>query len=204
LLGQLTPKYLFLTKGVGVDEDDLHAFEVALRVAGVADQNLVGVSSILPPGCKIISKELGVKFMMPGDIRFCVKAEMRDDEPHRYIGASVGIAVPKDKNRHGYLSEYHKIGWNPKELGEHAEDKAAEFLATVLGIEGFNSDLSWNQKEEFFKMEGQIVRTHNVTACVKGNNQGKYTAVVALAVFLFQHDIDRWKEENPGKKCPLV
>src|SRR3989339_274996 len=43
------PKELFLTKGVGVHRFRLSSFEDALRNAGVANQNIVSVSSILPP-----------------------------------------------------------------------------------------------------------------------------------------------------------
>jgi arginine decarboxylase len=52
----LVPKEIFLTKGVGRHKYRLKSFEEALRKAGVAQQNLVSVSSILPPGCKIISR----------------------------------------------------------------------------------------------------------------------------------------------------
>jgi arginine decarboxylase len=49
----LVPTKVFLTKGVGRHKYRLKSFEEALRKAGVAHQNLVQVSSILPPKCKI-------------------------------------------------------------------------------------------------------------------------------------------------------
>ena len=49
MMNQLVPKRMFLTKGVGRNRYQLKSFEDALRVAGVAQQNLVQVSSILPP-----------------------------------------------------------------------------------------------------------------------------------------------------------
>ena len=57
----MIPKKLFFTKGVGVHKDRLTSFELALREAGVEKCNLVSVSSILPPNCKIIPKEEGLK-----------------------------------------------------------------------------------------------------------------------------------------------
>ncbi|MHC4467530.1 MAG: pyruvoyl-dependent arginine decarboxylase, partial [Planctomycetota bacterium] len=42
----LLPTKVFLTKGVGRHKYRLKSFEEALRVAGVAQQNLVQVSSI--------------------------------------------------------------------------------------------------------------------------------------------------------------
>jgi arginine decarboxylase len=50
----MVPNKVFFTKG-----ERLASFELALKAAGVAHCNLVLVSSIYPPGCKIISKEAG-------------------------------------------------------------------------------------------------------------------------------------------------
>ena len=52
------PTKIFFTKGVGVHKDRLASFELALRNAGIEKFNLVYVSSIFPPGAKIISKEI--------------------------------------------------------------------------------------------------------------------------------------------------
>lgn len=48
------PKMMFLTKGRGLHKDYLTSFELALRDAEIADLNLVSVSSIKPPQCKIV------------------------------------------------------------------------------------------------------------------------------------------------------
>ena len=45
----MVPKRLFFTKGVGKHKERLTSFELALRDAGIAAQNLVRVSSIFPP-----------------------------------------------------------------------------------------------------------------------------------------------------------
>ena len=58
------PKKIFFTKGIGVHKDKLASFEVALRNAGIEKCNLVYVSSILPPYCKIISKNYGIKYVL--------------------------------------------------------------------------------------------------------------------------------------------
>ena len=51
------PNQMFFTKGVGIHKDRLASFEAALRDAGIEKSNLVYVSSIFPPNCKIISKD---------------------------------------------------------------------------------------------------------------------------------------------------
>ena len=50
------------------------------------------------------------------------------------ISASVGLALPKDRTRYGYLSEYDAFGQNEKQAGDYAEDIAAQMLASSLGI----------------------------------------------------------------------
>ena len=50
------PTKIFFTKGVGRHRDYLSSFEAALRSAGIEICNLVTVSSIYPPGCKIIPR----------------------------------------------------------------------------------------------------------------------------------------------------
>src|SRR5215203_2540623 len=63
-----------LTRGVGVHRNQLTAFEYALREADVEQQNLVTVSSILPAGCELITAEVGIVTLHPGEITFCVMA----------------------------------------------------------------------------------------------------------------------------------
>ena len=54
------PGKMFLTKGVGVHREELQSFELALRPAGIQFLNIVSVSSILPPHCKIVSRRRGL------------------------------------------------------------------------------------------------------------------------------------------------
>lgn len=181
--GKMVPKKVFFTKGVGVHKEKLASFEMALRVAGLAHCNLVLVSSIYPPGCKIISKDEGLKLLRPGEIVFAVYDRESYNEPNRLIAASVGLAIPADSSMHGYLSEHHSFGETDEKAGEYAEDLAASMLATTLGIE-FNPESDWDEKEQIFKMSGKIVRTTNITQSAVGNKDGLWTTVFAAAVFI--------------------
>ena len=68
----MVPRQIFLTKGVGRHKEKLPSFEMALRKANIARYNLVQVSSILPPGCKIVTRRKGLSFLQPGKIVFGV------------------------------------------------------------------------------------------------------------------------------------
>jgi arginine decarboxylase len=177
------PTEIFFTKGVGKNKDYLSSFEAALRNAGIEKCNLVAVSSIFPPKCRKISKEEGIKKITPGQTIFTVMARNSTNEPNRLIAASIGAALPADISNYGYISEYHPFGVNEKIAGEHAEDLAAQMLATTLGIE-FNSESDWVEREEVFNMSDKIVKTFNVTQTAEGDKKGLWTTVIAAAVLL--------------------
>jgi arginine decarboxylase len=177
------PTKVFLTKGVGQHKYQLKSFEEALRKAGVAQQNLVQVSSILPPQCKVISFESGLKNLIPGEICYCVMARADTNEGGRLVAASVGLAIPKDDNNWGYLSEVHGYGMNQQEAGDMAEDLAAGMLGTTFGLE-VDPNQDWSEKEQVYKSSGLIIRTSNVTQTARGQSD-VWTTVVAIAMFLF-------------------
>ena len=68
------PTRVFFTKGVGRHKEQLSSFELALRDAKIAATNIVTVSSILPPRCKRVPLEEGLKAFSPGQIIFTVLA----------------------------------------------------------------------------------------------------------------------------------
>lgn len=181
----MVPKRIFLTKGVGKHKERLTSFELALRDAGIAAQNLVRVSSIFPPNCKLISRKEGLKFLSPGEVVFAVVAENSTREPHRLVASSIGLAVPADRNTYGYLSEHHSFGEPDNVAGEYAEELAAEMLATTLNVE-FDPDKSWDEKKEIYRISNKIVRTTNMTQTAIGDKRGLWTTVIASAILIFE------------------
>ena len=177
------PKEMFFTKGVGKHREKLTSFELALRSAGIAACNLVRVSSIFPPKCRILSRAAGHEAprARPGHLR-------------RHVGSGDARAAPADcrhrRRRHsarpdlyGYLSEHHSFGESEDIAGDYAEELAAEMLATTLGLE-FDPDKSWDEKKEVYRLSNQIVRTQNVTQTAVGDKKGLWTTVVAAAVLV--------------------
>ena len=128
-------KEMFLTKGTGKHREKLTSLEMSLRDAGIAAFNIVRVSSIFPPHCKLISQSKGLKKLQQGQIVFAVMSEAATDEANRLVAAAVGVAMPKDPSLHGYLSEHHSHGQTEKVAGDYSEDLAAEMLATTEWID---------------------------------------------------------------------
>jgi arginine decarboxylase len=180
----MVPTKLFLTKGVGKHKERLTSFELALRDAGIASQNLVRVSSIFPPHCKLIPRSQGLKYLHPGEVVFAVVAETSSREPHRLCASSIGVAIPADRSTYGYLSEHHSYGESEDQAGDYAEELAAEMLATTLDVD-FDPDKSWDEKKEVYRLSNKIVRTANITQTAVGDKRGLWTTVIAAAILIF-------------------
>lgn len=179
----IKPRKIFLTKGIGIHREKLASFEEALRDAGIAPYNLVKVSSIFPPKAELVSKEEGLRELEQGQILFCVLSDNATNEEHRLISASVGLALPSDDDKYGYISEHHSFGENQETAGDYAEDLAAEMLATTLGI-SIDDNLHYDERKELWRMQKQIVKTTNITQTTYGKETGKWTTVVAAAVMI--------------------
>lgn len=179
----MIPTRVFFTKGVGKHKEMLSSFEMSLRDAGIEKFNIVSVSSILPPGCKIIPKAQGLPELKPGQIIFCVMARNSTNEPNRLIAASIGCAIPADSNMYGYLSEHHPFGETEEKAGEYAEDLSAIMLASTMGLE-IDPNKSYDELKEEWKIQDKIVKTINATQSAIADKNGLWTTVVASAVFL--------------------
>src|SRR5260221_12142234 len=101
----MVPKKIFFTKGVGKHRERLTSFELAMRDGGIAAQNLVRVSSIFPPQCKLVPRSQGLKYLSPGEVAFSVVSENSTHEPHRLLASSIGVAISADPKTYSDLSE---------------------------------------------------------------------------------------------------
>jgi arginine decarboxylase len=167
----MIPAKMFFTKGAGVHKYKLASFELALRAAGIEMCNLVPVSSIFPPECKLIPRETGTSLLKSGQVTFVVMARNETNEPNRRISAAIGLAVLKEGGVHGYLAEYTSSEEAAK-AGDHAEELAATMLAMTLGAKPDSED-----------MKKKITKSSICQSAV-GDKDGLWTTVVAVAVFV--------------------
>ncbi len=185
-MNKLIPKRMFFTKGVGFHRNKLQSFELALRDAGIEQCNLVNVSSIFPPECKIISANEGIKCLKPGQITFVVMARNQTDEPNRLVAAAIGLAHPIVKNQYGYISEHHAYGETHKKCSDFAEDLAATMLASTLGIE-LDPDKAWDERKQLYITDkNRQFTSRSIAQTAKGHKDGLWTTVVASAVMLLE------------------
>lgn len=181
----LIPVQAYLTRGIGVHREELVAFELALRDAGIAAQNLVTVSSILPPRCELIAREEGEKTLIPGQILHVVLSREETNDPHAMVGASIGIARPADRSHHGFIAEHGSFSLGEKEIAAHAEDLAVSMLASTLGME-VDETLDAAERARALATDARIEHHDAICAVAEGDPEGRWTCVVAAAVLVME------------------
>ncbi|NPA27129.1 MAG: polyamine aminopropyltransferase [Chloroflexi bacterium] len=98
------PRYVSLTAGHAEGLDDLTAFDNALHDAGIADLNLIKVSSIVPQGSRVVP----MRSFPVGSLVPTVYARACSDRPGETVVAAVGMGLSPDGR--GVLMEYHGVG----------------------------------------------------------------------------------------------
>lgn len=172
---------MFLTSGVGHHPVKLVSFELALRHAQLEAQNLVPVSSICPPHCKIIPRDEGVVHLRPGEITFCVmsRSEVYGDGTDQSICSAVGLAIPKGQERFGYIFEHHTENVSQEDTEKEATDWAAMLLASSM-----DNSLDMSRPDaiptEMMDNIDQLCMAESASS-----RQGEWTTVVAAAIYIF-------------------
>lgn len=131
------PSRFFVTSGMAVSKvSDLNAFDTALLDAGLSEQNLSSVSSVLPQGIhQVRRRELPM-----GTITFCVLAQQRGGEGEM-ISAGISYGF-RDDGMGGYVAEGHMHGTGRAlrevlewKMGEMAKLRGCRFKRMEFKIE---------------------------------------------------------------------
>ena len=149
-----TPDAYFFAKGSSEGYMPLNAFDGALLTSGIGNTNLVKMSSIIPPGAKLI-EPAAIPF---GALVPAAYASITSSIRGQTISAAVAAAFPKDLSMPGLIMEYsatgpseeieqicrdmavHGLGMRDLEvdriesasISHHVENAGAAFAAVVL------------------------------------------------------------------------
>ena len=122
------PSRFFVTSGKGINKtSELNAFDLALLQAGIGEQNLVSVSSVLPIGIRQVDRAPIAR----GAITHCVLARHGGGEGE-VISAGIAYGFRSD-GQGGYVAEAHLHG-NQKSLKEFLRWRMTE-IAHFRGVE---------------------------------------------------------------------
>jgi arginine decarboxylase len=122
------PTRFFVTSGKGINKtSELNAFDLALLQAGIGEQNLVSVSSILPSGIRQVERPR----LTRGALTHCVLARHSGSEGE-VVSAGIGYGFRAD-GEGGYVAEGHIHG-TQKSLKEFLRWRMEE-IAHFRGVE---------------------------------------------------------------------
>jgi arginine decarboxylase len=118
-----------LSSGIGNGPTKLAAFDAALNAAGIANYNIIALSSVIPPKSEIT--EINKKTIRPlgkwGDILYVVMAEMRVDTPNVEAWAGIGW-VQDEKTGKGLFVEHE--GNSEKSVKDNINDSLRALMTT--------------------------------------------------------------------------
>ncbi len=122
------PSRFFVTSGKGINKtSELNSFDLALGEAGIGEQNLVSVSSVLPIGIRQVERTTIAR----GAITHAVLARMGGGEGE-VISAGIAYGFRTD-GQGGYVAEGHVHG-TQKSLKEFLRWRMEE-IAQYRGVE---------------------------------------------------------------------
>jgi arginine decarboxylase len=122
------PSRFFVTSGKGINKvSELNAFDLALLQAGIGEQNLVSVSSVLPNGIRQVDRQR----LPRGVITHCVLARQGGGEGE-VVSAGIAYSFRAD-GEGGYVAEGHLNG-TQKALKEFLKWRMEE-IAHFRGVE---------------------------------------------------------------------
>jgi len=138
----VVPKEFFVTSGKATDQvSALNAFDLALIRAGIAQCNLVNVSSILPPNARQVRRRRRLPI---GAITHAVLARMDGNEGET-VGAGIAWVWEKEQ-RYGIVAEAHGymdqgalqeiLNWKVHEMAKNRgmELGKIEYRIEILGV----------------------------------------------------------------------
>lgn len=128
-----TPRlHIPVVAGVGAGPTELAAFDAALVDAGIADRNLIRLSSVIPPGSVVQSSPRAIHAPGEwGDRLYVVVAELRTTQLHDRLAAGIGWVQETDTGR-GLFVEHE--GHSRDEVETHVRD-SLDAAVRVRGLE---------------------------------------------------------------------
>ena len=185
------PSRVFFVTGTGVHELERVALQHAMREAGVADCNLLKVSSVMPPECEIIPAEEGRRLLRPGNMVFAVIATAQTEEPHQRVTTALAWAKSEKRGVPGYIAEVEED--MSKGLSEAtAQDQVGEEVLEIMAMRlraKIDAKRLWERRgrARSVRMGGTTVHVGSIGASTVGPEErdGKKRTAAAFAAAIY-------------------
>lgn len=120
-------KLIKVTKGAGEGNTKLSSFDAALFAAGIANYNLIHLSSIIPDGFEPVKEKVNFNQDEFGYRLYVVMASQTEQDINKEAWAGVGWVMSKDKPKHGLFVEH--CGGTEKEVVEQIKSSLKDMVS---------------------------------------------------------------------------
>src|SRR5215210_7683045 len=186
------PTRVFFTSGVGFHKLQRVAMQHAMREAGVADCNLVKISSVIAPRCEVITRERGVGLLQAGAIAHAVIAQGETKEPHQRVSVALTWAQPDRDDLPGYITEIEEEEAKGKSE-QTAIDESGQAVMTLMAERigaKVDAEKLWSGRgrDRTVRIGGVKVRVGSIAesaVCPEAQDgESKYATAMAFAIYL--------------------
>jgi len=126
-----------VTAGSGTGSTTLSAFDAALKAAGIHNYNIIKLSSVIPPGSKVVVRKWKNSPTEHGKKLYTVLADIRSDILGRSIAAGIGWYQIADGR--GIFAEHTDVieSLNAKEAEKNVAQKIEATIRDLCAHRGY-------------------------------------------------------------------
>jgi arginine decarboxylase len=181
----LIPKFLHLASATGTAREHKNARDRASRPVALARQNLVSVSSVLPPGIQLVDRDAARALMADGQIIHVIHGLCESNTPGQLVTATLSVAIPADGHGVGFASElFEWPGIVPDAAVRRTERMVLQLYAENHGPEDFDPRTVWEPGRTRYTLAGREVDVTTIQASGVVNDDGDWCCALAAAVLL--------------------
>jgi len=136
--------YIYITTGSGKGNTTLSAFDNALHHAGVANYNLITLSSVIPEKSTIHIKQIDWNNKDHGHKLYVVMAEQRETKPGASAWAGLGWVTQTNDSGKGLFVEHHGS----------SEDEVCSLITKTL------TDMKQYRRDEYGDIHMHLASAH--------------------------------------------
>jgi arginine decarboxylase len=178
---------IYFAQGVGHHKWDKNARDDASEPCGLADLNLVNVSSVIPPHRRIIDQD---EFRdrapsAPDRILHAIHGICQSNVVGQIVSATLTAVIPDDDDLEGYVAEvYEWPGLNAATAIKRCEFSALELFANRHGQPGLDANAIWQPGRDRYTFAGLPCTVRTLHAEGEVNWQGDYCVALVACVFV--------------------
>lgn len=151
--GKITVMEIVITKASSTGPTALAAFDNCLLKMGIGNQNLIYLSSIIPPGSTLVREKAHYNNHF-GNRLYVVMAQQRVIERHKQAWAGIGW-VQDEKTKKGLFVEHH--GFSHDQVTQDIHNTLEEMMKN-------RPESDWSKIK--MEVEGIVCGDEPVCACV--------------------------------------